>query len=761
MLEHIFEQSNHSFSWQFGTQDSADIANGKLAFILLRLIGKYGQKISELHNSSEIITLLMPTLLECKTELAKCAKLKNKIKKATPDFDIDIDIDVENGNESDWSSRAGQRKLQREILKNLPAMPYQNLITAAAKKLQPWLASVNDGSTQTLQLLQAALGLNQFELAFLDVALAKARSGTSEDYFGFLNSSAYIRSAFICLGLMPPSHIYWPLDTRSKLMKSGLLEVGSSNRCDFGDMLQLSKMGHRLLMDSHDSVESMAKTVLEPFSSIDAKNSSGNQLAWPHLDMQTAYLKSVLTLAIEKKSTGINILLHGIPGTGKTEYARTLCQDLALSAYSVTSKDEEGDEATRNERLTNLRLCQQLAGDNQKSILVLDEAEDIFRSGYNNPFAEFFGTTSSRSESKAWINDLLESNRHPVIWISNRINHLDPAYLRRFAYVLEFRTPPRHQRLVMAEQHLKPVGASPAMLEKLSFNAGLTPAMLSSAARFVSLAQIDASQGPAKIDESIQHHIEMQIKTLGNSKVSTTPELVTRFDTRFLNVSGRFSAERIVESLSRTKRGTALFTGMPGTGKTQLAAHMAERCNMELLYRTAADINSKWYGESEQNVAALFEDCDTNNQMIFLDEADTLLLARSEDSHRVDRAVTSEFLRRLEAFNGIFMCATNHGDLLDPALMRRFVFRLDFEPLNLHQRILMLKELTGIAEMEALDSCVQQRLTRLERLTPGDFANCKKRLICLDNNATVSEWIDELEQEHNVKPQVRGKLGFM
>jgi SpoVK/Ycf46/Vps4 family AAA+-type ATPase len=118
-------------------------------------------------------------------------------------------------------------------------------------------------------------------------------------------------------------------------------------------------------------------------------------------------------------------------------------------------------------------------------------------------------------------------------------------------------------------------------------------------------------------------------------------------------------------------------------------------------------------------------------------------------------------LRRLEAFNGIFMCATNHGDLLDPALMRRFVFRLDFEPLNLSQRVLMLRELTGIAEMETLDNCAQQRLARLERLTPGDFANCKKRLICLDNNASVSDWIDELEQEHNVKPQVRGKLGFM
>lgn len=542
------------------------------------------------------------------------------------------------------------------------------------------------------------------------------------------------------------------------------------------DSPEQSDLAHAKL--AHDTVEAMASAVLEPFLPRVAQPAA-IQLAWPHLDTDTQHLQNLLGHVLRQRQTnqpelGINIMLHGGPGTGKTEFARMLCQGLAAShgaaAYSVTAKDEDGDAADRQDRLASLRLSQKLAG-NAPAILVLDEAEDIFQSDYNNPFAALFKGKSSEQENKAWTNNLLESNPHPVIWISNRISHLDPAYLRRFAYVLEFKNPPRSQRLSIAHQHLAPVGASADLLERLSHNNALTPAMLASSARFVSLVNTaslnkDAGDGldsALAVDANIQHHIQLQLKALGKTATSKTPELVTRFDTRYLNASGRHSAQRIAEALARTRRGTVLLTGMPGTGKTQLAAHMAERCNMELIYRTAADINDMYYGQSERNVAQLFDNCDIHNQIIFLDEADTLLMSRREDSHRADRAVTSEFLRRLEAFQGIFMCATNHGDLLDPALMRRFVFRLDFAPLNQIQRTQLLQELLGGTKdiPILINDCIQQRLNRLDRLTPGDYANCKKRLSCLDEHPTVEEWLDELEQEHNVKPLVRGRVGFM
>lgn len=70
---------------------------------------------------------------------------------------------------------------------------------------------------------------------------------------------------------------------------------------------------------------------------------------------------------------------------------------------------------------------------------------------------------------------------------------------------------------------------------------------------------------------------------------------------------------------------------------------------------------SKWYGESEQNVAAMFEGCDPQGEVLLIDEADSLLGSRAADAHRADTAVVAEFLRRMETHAGILICATNHA----------------------------------------------------------------------------------------------------
>ena len=163
-----------------------------------------------------------------------------------------------------------------------------------------------------------------------------------------------------------------------------------------------------------------------------------------------------------------------------------------------------------------------------------------------------------------------------------------------------------------------------------------------------------------------------------------------------------------------------LLGGPPGTGKTQLEAEIAQQLGRELTYKTASDINSMWYGASERNVARMFTECDATNEVLFLDEADTLLGARESAGHRADRAVTAEFLRRVEAFEGVFVCATNHSAEFDSALMRRFVFRLNFKPLSAAQRSRLLCESAlgwnpaSADPLPALDALQDARLNRLD-----------------------------------------------
>lgn len=651
-----------------------------------------------------------------------------------------------------------------EMLKK-PTAHSRRLFAAASKVLRNFLAKSEAQSQATLGnnigLLRSALDLDESEVRFLELANIVQRATVDTTVFSFVNRPLLLRQALAMLCGIDPRKHSGILSSQGSLRSSGILEAHSGYNTDLGDLLRLSDIGERLLFQPFQSMQDMASAVLEPITSTDAR-----ALEWPHLQTDSHLLTGALRAALATQAAGINILLHGAPGTGKTEFSKYLCTQLQCSAYTVLSADQDGKEAERSDRLSSLRLCQRLAGESGNAVLVLDEAEDIFQNNHGSIFGQLLG--KRQQESKGWTNQLLETNKHPVIWISNTISHLDPAYVRRFAYVMEFRTPPRAQRLVMAAQHLEPVGASPDLLQRLSHNPHLTPAMLASAAQFTALAQAGQAASAQKNvpDRVVQHHITRQIQALGLSTVGTIPDLVTRFDTRYLNVEGKVPAEQVTASLVRTLRGSAVFAGPPGTGKTQLAAHIAERANLELLYRTASDINSMWFGQSERNVARLFEDCDINHQMILLDEADILLMTRNSDANRPERAVTAEFLRRLEAFKGIFICATNHSDMFDAALMRRFIFRLEFAPLTLTQRCQMFAELAlqvPVAEVaHDLPTKVVQALTKLDRLTPGDFANVKKRFSTLSQTANAEDWLTELQQEQAVKGErANTPMGFV
>jgi SpoVK/Ycf46/Vps4 family AAA+-type ATPase len=383
-------------------------------------------------------------------------------------------------------------------------------------------------------------------------------------------------------------------------------------------------------------------------------------------------------------------------------------------------------------------------------VLVLDEAEDIFQSEYNNPLGRILG---KRDGSKSWMNSLLEGNQNPVIWISNRVDQIDAAYLRRFTFCLEFPRTPRGVRRKIAHAHLGPVGCSPEVMDSLASEADVSPAMLASAAQFTRIANLPTNE----VDRGVKTVVLQVAKAMGHKLGSKVPDRSTRFDTQYLHVRGPVTADAVLSGLGHLGRGRLLLSGSPGTGKTQFAAEIAQRLGRELVYRTASDINSMWFGESERNVARMFEDCDSQAEVLFLDEADTLMRARDGQAHRAEVAVTAEFLRQVEAFEGVFVCATNFGSLLDAALLRRFEFRLELLPLSVPQKLEMFCEIAlggGVpsgAGQPILETGVATRLSAMDRLTPGDFANVKRRLASLKLEVGAAGWLDELQVEHDSK----------
>jgi SpoVK/Ycf46/Vps4 family AAA+-type ATPase len=622
---------------------------------------------------------------------------------------------------------------------------------------------------RNVEMLARLTGLDAPEAAFLQLAAAFCYSPFERQLFNFIDSPTGIHRAIetIC-------DVRGGASARLIRHDGGLarldvltaLKGRRSSRLDFADLLQLTPTGEALLGTLHADELSMARVILKPFERAQAATA----LDWPHLRAQQSLLRSALSAALDQKTPGVNFLIYGGPGTGKTEFVRQLVADVGAVAFAVTETDDIGEEATRGERLANLRLSQAFLGQSQRVVLVLDEAEDIFRGDYH----QFF---SRSNESKAWMNALLEKNPHPVIWIGNRISQLDPAYLRRFSYCLEFPATPVVVRNRIARDKLGAVGCSDAIIDTVAALPAVTPAHLDAAARFARLCQTTHTAADAAVESLIRSHL----KAGGQSDLPLRPQRVTRFDMRYLNIAGNMTPERVLQSLERatpagesaesaeTVAATLLFSGPPGTGKTQLAAEIATRLGRRLVVRTASDINSMWYGESEANVARMFRDCDPRDELLFLDEAEVLLGARESTNHRADRAVTAEFLRWLEVFQGVFICATNHAASFDAALMRRFTFRLEFRPLTFAQRSELYAELAlermpseAVADRPEPEARDAARLARLDLLTPGDFANVARRVKALGLPAAA--WLDELEAEQRAKNSLGGlarPMGFV
>jgi AAA+ superfamily predicted ATPase len=610
-------------------------------------------------------------------------------------------------------------------------------------------------SDRNIEILTGLLKLPTPEQALLQLATAFCYGSIDRSCFSFVNSSPRLFKSLAIFCDSESADVRRIFDADRPLARSGLLEACGGRRPsrDLDDLLCLSNIGERLLSSPYVDAAEMAAAVLTPLD----QRADGRRLSWPHLAQSRALLAAAMNKAVLLGDRGFNVLLHGAPGTGKTEFARDLIAQIGASGFSVDHIDGSGGEASRDDRLASLRLSQTFASQHERAVLVLDEAEDVFQTEYQHPLARVFGRPA---ESKAWTNNLLESNAHPVIWISNQIGHLDPAYLRRFAFCLEFPRTPHALRRAIAQEYLSPIGCTAPTVDAIAASETMTPALLASAARFGMLSAA-SGLGP---DLAVRTLIDQYGRASG-AKTPLAPRRLSRFDTRYLQVQGSTTPERLLQALRSNEPASIVFCGPPGTGKTQFAAEIATQLSRQLVVRTASDINTKWYGESEGNVARMFRDSDPKGELLFLDEAEVLLGSRSDTGHRADRAVTAEFLRWLEAYEGIFICATNHVADFDAALMRRFTFRLEFAPLDSARRGAMYSELAlgwsadQGAKPPELGAATSARLSRLDQLTPGDFANVARRIRQLGLGA--DNWLDELEAEHATKgARGRAPIGF-
>ncbi len=171
-----------------------------------------------------------------------------------------------------------------------------------------------------------------------------------------------------------------------------------------------------------------------------------------------------------------------------------------------------------------------------------------------------------------------------------------------------------------------------------------------------------------------------------------------------------------VGEMARSRPGTCLpravlFEGPPGTGKTTMARVIASESGIPLVYLPVESIMSKWYGESERRLEAIFSTAATlSKSIVFLDEIDAFAGSRERAMHESTRRILSVLLRQLQGLvdrsNVVVIGATNRKTDLDPALLSRFDLFVRFPLPNVDERAKILSYYAKHLDAEAMEKLV-------------------------------------------------------
>ncbi len=557
----------------------------------------------------------------------------------------------------------------------------------------------------------------------------------------------------------------------SRLERIGLVEnlISEHNITDLADLMKVSEKLPPVLMREYRDQSELMAVFTRP-----APRSELTPVDFSFIAEDVAVLVTLLRRAIQGKAAGVNVLLYGPPGTGKTELARVVAQTAGVDLFEVEYADRDGNSLSGRDRYRSLQIAQVFLKGAQQAALLFDEVEDVFppisvdAAGLmaRHEQQALSAAVSHSVNGKAWVNQILESNPVPTIWVTNRIEQIDPAFRRRFAYHLELKSPPPGAREQLLRTALEGVAVSEAFVARLTERKGLTPAQIRTAVRFAELALgEDPAEGAGPAFEAL---IERQLKNadvaLGNKSADAKGRRqVTTYDLAMLNVETRFEIPRIIEALKARGHGTLCFYGAPGTGKTALGEHIAQALARPLIVKQASDLMSKYVGETEQNMAAMFREAETEKAVLLLDEADSFLQDRRGAQRTYEVTEVNEMLQGMERFNGIFICTTNLLDRIDQAALRRFTFKIKFRPLTAPQREAMFVTEALAGDASLLTAGARERLAKLAQLCPGDFAAVKRQTDILAAEFSPAEFLEQLEAEHRIKPEVREgrSMGFL
>uniref|UniRef100_A0A3P8QLP5 microtubule-severing ATPase n=1 Tax=Astatotilapia calliptera TaxID=8154 RepID=A0A3P8QLP5_ASTCA len=428
------------------------------------------------------------------------------------------------------------------------------------------------------------------------------------------------------------------------------------------------------------------------------------------------------------------LLLFGPPGNGKTMLAKAVAAESNATFFNISAASLTSKYVGEGEKL--VRALFAVARELQPSVIFIDEVDGLLcerREGEHD--------ASRRLKTEFLIEfDGLQSGRDDrvlVMGATNRPQELDEAILR-FTLL----------------KNLLGTHGSPLSQNELSCLAKVTAGY--SGSDLTALAK-DAALEQVRIIAAAEV-CNIKMKDFEDSLKQIKPTVTT---VSFDDIAGQDLAKQALQEivilpalrpdlftgLRAPARGLLLF-GPPGNGKTMLAKAVAAESNATFFNISAASLTSKYVGEGEKLVRALFAVArELQPSVIFIDEVDGLLCERREGEHDASRRLKTEFLIEFDGLQSgrddrvLVMGATNRPQELDEAILR---FTLLKNLLGTHGSPLSQNELSCLAKVTAGYSgsdltalAKDAALGPIRELGPNEML--RDQLVEKTNNARIRE----------------------
>lgn len=480
-----------------------------------------------------------------------------------------------------------------------------------------------------------------------------------------------------------------------------------------------------------------------------------------YLGVDLDMICKILENATKDGVSGVNILLYGPAGGGKTELSKAIAKKVGIPLFSIGEEegaggerdvvdfDDEGDvmghhtehdnKTTGQRRLGDLLRAQTLLSDGKSSILHFDEIEDLLLKGTDTEKA-------SDTESKIAINTLLTSNQVPVIWNGNDPEKFHSSVRNRFLFSLFIDHPPVQVRRKIWERQagLQKLDISAQELDYLAREYDASP-------RQIALSVKDAKISGMGI-KAIEIALPASAKiTSGASEAIYDSSTVRKnYDPDFSSLKTSEGTDFPLPALIGKGKEREAFTlfaqGTKGSGVRSLSRHIAEQIVMNPIECSMSALNVSTPMSSPQgNISSVFNSAADMRRILCVNDIE-FLAENPEAPSKWDEGVTEFFVEKIRKHRLPVIVSSTKPDLILPkGLESIFTHKVKLGAMDEAQSQRAFAQFFG---QEA-----PAEITSVKNLVAGDFSKVWHFVQKANDNPDPARLVALLRQEREIRRQ--------